>query len=176
LYKACKFSLALPLFTKKDLACHVTDHLFDFVLRWLDGCGIYVPSSKFSEQQKQMIRFMGECPPSPCRPIGLVQEYLSHLLFQKTIDKSVYNYNNYQLRKCKTQPLHIISPYKSLQVDDGSPLDFSSNCDDDHSPSYSPSPFFPEEDPITMLYASATTQILPNPNPTTPAHHAMSLV
>jgi hypothetical protein len=110
LFKACKFALSLPLSTKKDLARHVTDHLFNIVLRWVDGCGIYVLSSKFSDQQKQMIRFMGKCPPSPCRPIGLVQEYLSHLLFQKTIDQSVYNYNTYQSPKCKTQPLHIILP------------------------------------------------------------------
>jgi hypothetical protein len=169
LYKACKFSLSLPLSTKKDLARHVTDHLFDLVLHWLDGCGIYVPSSKFSDQQKRMIRFMGDRPPSPCRPIGLVQEYLSHLLFQKTIDKSIYNYNNYQSRKCKTQPPHVISPCKSLPVEDDSPLDFS-NCDDNHFPSCSPSPFIPKDDPdpITMPYASTTTRILPNPAPTTP--------
>jgi hypothetical protein len=124
---------------------------------------------KISDQQKQMICFMGDCPPSPCHPIGLVQEYLSHLFFQKTIDKSGYNYNKYQSCKCKTQPPHIILPCKSLPVDDDSPLDFS-NCDDDHSPSYSPSPFIPKEDPdpITMLYASTTTLILPNPAPNTP--------
>jgi hypothetical protein len=116
-----------------------------------------------------MIRFMGDCSPSPCHPIGLVQEYLSHLLFQKTTDKSIFNYNNYQARKCKTQPPHIISPCKSLPVDDDSPWDFS-NCDDNHSPSYSPSPFIPEEDPdpITMPSASTTTRILPHPAPTTP--------